>query len=130
MKITKLEDVDWDEAARRAGLLPRKVLSRKEILRYVREIGGENKLKPGKHGYPIGFETIRVGYKWVKTPEGWKKKSRLVFENLLGRKLKRSEIVHHIDLNPLNDEPANLGLTTNWGHARVHNKILKEKKLC
>jgi len=46
-------------------------------------------------------------------PSGGRKRimrSRIVMEEKLGRKLKRNEIVYHIDLNKSNDDPENLEL--------------------
>lgn len=45
---------------------------------------------------------------------------RLVMEKMLGRKLKRDELVHHIDGNPLNFEPDNLEVITKSEHFRSH----------
>jgi len=39
-------------------------------------------------------------------------------EKKLGRKLLRSEIVHHIDGNTFNNKPSNLALTTPQEHGR------------
>jgi len=41
-------------------------------------------------------------------------------EEQLGRKLKSNEIVHHIDGNPLNNDPENLELMTKPEHFRSH----------
>jgi len=46
---------------------------------------------------------------------------RIVAENKLGRKLKAGEVVHHLDNNPRNNDPANLVvLKSQAEHARIH----------
>lgn len=45
---------------------------------------------------------------------------RVVAEAMLGRKLKKGEIVHHIDGNKLNNDPSNLEITTQSKHVDKH----------
>lgn len=45
---------------------------------------------------------------------------REVAERLLGRPLARGEIVHHLDGNKRNNDPANLRVMTQAEHARLH----------
>lgn len=62
----------------------------------------------------------------VKAPDhsaadrhGYVREHRLVMEKKLGRLLERNEVVHHIDGNPLNNDPANLMLFgSNASHLR------------
>ena len=44
-----------------------------------------------------------------------------VAERILGRKLEKNEVVHHIDRNPRNNNPENLVVMTNSQHTRLHN---------
>ncbi len=63
-------------------------------------------------------ETIdKRGYVLVHQPnhpaansQGYVRKHRLVMEQILGRSLRPDEVVHHIDDNPANNDPANLRL--------------------
>ena len=48
---------------------------------------------------------------------------RLVAESLLGRKLKRGEVVHHIDGDKRNNHPENLMVMTAVEHNRLHMKL-------
>jgi hypothetical protein len=64
-----------------------------------------------------GGTVIRKGYRFVYAPDhpfATKNKQvaehRLVMERLIGRYLRRTEVVHHIDGNPLNNAPNNLEL--------------------
>lgn len=45
---------------------------------------------------------------------------RVVAEKKIGRKLKRGEVVHHIDGNKRNNSPDNLEVTTQSEHIRIH----------
>jgi hypothetical protein len=45
---------------------------------------------------------------------------RVVAEQMLGRPLKRNEIVHHIDGNKHNNDPSNLQVMTQSEHVRMH----------
>lgn len=45
---------------------------------------------------------------------------RVVAEQMLGRPLKRNEIVHHIDGNKHNNDPSNLQVMTQSEHIREH----------
>lgn len=47
---------------------------------------------------------------------------RYVMEQILGRKLTKDEIVHHIDGNKLNNDPSNLQIMSRAEHARLHMK--------
>lgn len=49
---------------------------------------------------------------------------RLVMEQYLGRKLKRTEVVHHKDGNKLNNAIENLELMSLSDHSRMHMKEL------
>jgi hypothetical protein len=45
---------------------------------------------------------------------------RVVMEQKLGRRLRRNEVVHHIDGDSWNNDPSNLELTTQSKHASHH----------
>lgn len=72
----------------------------------------------------------------VKTrPDGYIRDSksdryihRIVIEKYLGRKLKSSEHVHHIDGNPKNNKITNLQIMTNSEHRKLENKYAKRNK--
>ncbi len=50
----------------------------------------------------------------------------LIMQGLLGRLLRKGEIVHHIDENRLNNDPINLQLMTGTAHRKLH--MLGKKK--
>lgn len=43
-------------------------------------------------------------------------------EMKIGRRLLRTEVVHHIDGNPINNSPDNLAVMTRAQHGRLHSK--------
>ena len=47
---------------------------------------------------------------------------RVVAERLLGRKLKKGEIIHHKDENKHNNSPENLEIINQSKHASIHFK--------
>ena len=64
-----------------------------------------------------GGRVLRKGYVQIYSPEhpmrtklGYVSEHRLVMEKKLGRHLLKSEVVHHIDGDTLNNHPDNLGL--------------------
>lgn len=74
-----------------------------------------------------GGKTINRGRLYLYKPEhpdsgqnGYILESRLIVSNLIGRSLKNTEIVHHIDSNINNNEPSNLQLLTCKEHVWVH----------
>lgn len=74
-----------------------------------------------KAGLVIIAKYRGTGKGYIK--EGKQHQHRVVAEKTLGRKLKKGEIVHHIDNNPQNNNPKNLQVMTQSEHARLHNKL-------
>lgn len=60
------------------------------------------------------------GYIEVWTPTGVRLEHQVVIEQQIGRPLAKGEVVHHIDENKSNNDPANLKLTTQSEHIREH----------
>ena len=60
-----------------------------------------------------GYWNVRIGKRYVM-------EHRLVMEQLLGRKLRKNEVVHHRDHNRLNNHTSNLQLMTKSSHMRYH----------
>ncbi len=52
---------------------------------------------------------------------------RAVMEAKLGRELTPDEVIHHVDGDRTNDDPANLELMTQRTHSRLHNPLQPEK---
>lgn len=76
--------------------------------------------------YALARETGKQ-YRLIYKPEhpyctsrGYVREHRLVMEGQLGRLLKSSEIVHHIDSNTLNNSPDNLQVLDKKAHDRMN----------
>lgn len=63
---------------------------------------------------------------------GYVKRADLVAEQMIGRHLLPSEVVHHRNHDKLDDRPENLQVLTKQEHSRLHGKEnahhLKKKK--
>jgi len=73
---------------------------------------------------------------YVRFPEhprahhnGYLLRSRFVAESLLGRPLKQSEVIHHIDQDKSNDNPANLYLFQNRKDHDSYHSLLRHSKV-
>ena len=85
-------------------------------------------MKPGKKPSPFFSERLNNArgfiYVLIKVPPAgnWVLKHRWMMEQHLGRKLTRSEIVHHKDENTLNNakDLSNFEIVTRKNHAKIH----------
>lgn len=85
-----------------------------------------------QYGDPL-FTKINPHGQGTIVPDGYKKitingqrilEHRYVMEQHIGRKLKRTEIVHHIDGNRINNVLSNLVITHQSHHAKMSPKAL------
>ena len=86
------------------------------------------KLTEDNNNQIVFISNIKGGiFYLVKFKNGYNKKGnaklhRLIMEEHLGRKLKSSEVVHHIDGNKLNNDISNLKVMTRGEHSKLHRK--------
>ena len=76
----------------------------------------KNRLKDGTYLDSSGYRQIRVGGKY-------RREHCLKAEVALGRKLKRGEVVHHINLNKLDNRNENLLICTQSYHTMLHKNM-------
>jgi hypothetical protein len=103
----------------------------------ARKKGLETRQRQMKEKYPIGSrrmseKALGLFYWEVKVEHGklWKLEHRHIMEQILGRALASSEIVHHKDGNGLNNTPDNLELMTSSAHMSLHNTGTKPECSC
>lgn len=101
------------------GTQVRRILSANNVqpkgTRFYRERDGNTSVEAG-------------GYRWIRLSVGtWRREHVVIAEGVLGRRLRKGEVVHHIDQNGLNNEPSNLLICTAGYHTQLHNKIRKLK---
>jgi hypothetical protein len=65
----------------------------------------------------------------VKSYGRWVSQHRYVAECRLGRKLERSELVHHINRDPSDNRPENLLIVSHTEHSRLHKSDIQRAKM-
>jgi hypothetical protein len=85
-------------------------------------------LQGSKHPFYKGGHITEHGYKYIWINRKLMPEHRHIMEKYLGRKLKPTEIIHHIDHNKLNNNIANLKIVTRSSHLQEH--AYKGYKLC
>lgn len=84
------------------------------------------RLVAGNKGRASDFIISTRGYKYLRDYEekhGYKFYHRKAVEDFIGRKLLKSDVVHHIDGDRLNNEIDNLFLTNLKGHHKAHSSL-------
>lgn len=82
----------------------------------------KHQIKAAKASAKVNIERYRGTGTKTYVKELGRHQHRVVAEKMLGRKLKRGEVVHHIDHNKKNNDPSNLQVMTQGEHCRVHFK--------
>lgn len=104
-------------------------LSVQPIKRILRESGVSKRTAARRRGlfsgeknsaWKGGRRTRRDKYVIVWTPEGDRLEHRLVMSRHLGRELLDSEVVHHKDENPSNNQIENLEILSQRAHSLQH----------
>jgi hypothetical protein len=83
----------------------------------------------------MGFKSLPVvfnrrfehgGYTLVRKDGGYKRNNRIIAEKKIGRPLKRTEIVHHINGDKLDDRPENLYICRSRSeHNTIHRETME-----
>jgi hypothetical protein len=90
--------------------------------------GGRIKVNGYFYNWSPGHPNARRNNHGVKI--GYVAEHHLVMEKILGRYLKDTEVVHHIDFNTSNNKPENLRLFQNLSeHSKYHAQLRTERRL-
>ena len=104
------------------------------LLQYQKTVGAKKVIeahKKNNHNISQGCGLTTDGYIWIYVKGKFHnqiKLHRYLMEIKLGRELKSSEIVHHIDGNKLNNTIENLELTTISEHNKKHRNFCVENR--
>lgn len=82
-------------------------------------------------------DSVNTGFepnKYVFNPKKSDHVHRKMAEDLIGRKLSKNEVVHHVDENPKNNSLDNLWVMSRYHHGRLHaflrlQRVVYEKSL-
>ena len=67
-------------------------------------------------------------YKAINRNGEVRSEHRIIMERIIGRRLSYNEVVHHIDGNKENNDPANLMVVTRREHALIHRSQIDRSK--
>jgi hypothetical protein len=85
------------------------------------------KLSAIKLGTGSGFTVRRKGYIHMTSgPHKGRGQHVVVMEGILGRRISKDEVVHHIDEDTYNNSPGNLRLMTRSAHTSLHRNQSKK----
>ena len=82
----------------------------------------EHQITAGKKAREVIIAKYRGTGTKTYVKENGRHQHRVIAEQIIGRKLKKGEIVHHKDHNKKNNHPSNLEVMTQSEHARGHFK--------
>lgn len=104
---------------------------RSEIIAKTRVLGKKHRQTPTyklkMNGYRRKYYLThkdQLKYKIIYVDGKRVAEHRYIMEQFLGRKLKSTEVVHHLDHNRLNNELSNLALMDHTAHSNHHHPII------
>lgn len=123
---TRLSQATKDKIATARRGTKRSLKTRKRVMK-VNLNKSHSKVNTNREINPNGTEFVdKRGYTMIYMGNGeYIRKSRLVAEQILGRKLKSTETAHHVDGDPSNDDPKNLLVCLNGYHNSLHWRMRK-----
>ncbi len=105
--------------------LPKEILEKREPAKTGEE---HHSWKGGRYINDQGYVMVHLPNNPHSYSNGWALEHRVIASKKLGRKLKTSEQVHHIDGNKQNNSPNNLIILTCPQHTRLHSQNQNNRK--
>ena len=108
--------------------VPRHLINRKKFCSLKCRANNQRTTPSEKHPNWKGGRVIQKGYAFVFFEKKYILEHRLIMEKHIKRKLKKSEIVHHINEDKLDNRIGNLKIMTRKAHIKhhkPHSKIIK-----
>ncbi len=78
-----------------------------------------------KHPTWKGGTIIQNGYVLIRVPNGYKRVHVMMAEKVVGRPLRKGEVVHHINCDPSDNRPSNLLICTVAYHKWLHYEMAR-----
>ena len=100
----------------------------KTSLRFCSQKCSKKYMRGEKSPFYKGGTFLQSGYKVIKVDTTYKLEHRLIVEKFIGRKLKKNEIVHHVDGDKKNNSIENLQIMDKKEHDKLHFEERRTRK--